>query len=129
MNTVQVRAVRSVIPDFKGVSSGLFEGFRLTVRRGVSLGLVLFLALSTLSILNRGTDFLQSAMANSVKSGHGASRNLVIPRRVTVPASVYAVRTPRASVPQESARETLRETGYFLNELKHFTQTLARFGK
>ena len=45
MNTVQVRATRSVIPDFKGVSSGLFEGFALSVRRGVSLGLVLFWAL------------------------------------------------------------------------------------
>ncbi len=107
-----------------------FEEIRMLVLKGISLGLVLFLALTTLSFLNFSVDSFQDAVKKQVKVQNlGSPRQLMIPRRVAVRTPVYAAYSTGVSRQSYSPRETVRESSYFLNEVQYLMSTLGRFGK
>ncbi len=120
----------------------LKEGFgelAFLVRRGLSLGVMLFLALTTLSFLNRGAGYLEaSAKFSAVGKRSEAvvvapvARNLVIPRHTAArPSSGYAFQPALAvsTYSPKTARDTLRESGYLINEIDSFARSLARLGR
>ena len=106
------------------------------VKKGIGLGVVLFLALTTLSFLNQSTHFLKEFGGARVAdvmppvSDRVVSQvpsNLLAQRPVMTAATVWD-RSPNRGV-QMNARDTLRESGYFVGELERFTRTLSRLAQ
>lgn len=113
-----------------------FSEFVCLIKKGIGLGVVLFLALSTLSFLNQGTHLLKEFSGARVADvmprvsdrvvSQGPS-NLLAQRPVLSAATVWD-RSPNRG-DQMNARDTLRESGYFVGELERFTRTLSRLGQ
>ena len=131
---------RTLNQSIKAVVSVFFGEVVSLVRKGISLGVVLFLALATLSVLNRSADFLKDSsktrndqsILRGVSYGSGSAvsqgpRNLLVPRYVSVVPAV-SFRQERHSAPT-NARDTLRESGYFVSDLDRFSRTLSQFGR
>jgi len=113
----------------------VFERVKVLVRRGLSLGLVLFLALSTLSMMNRGVDSIGSFLGLKKQERVAAPafdspRVLMVPRASQGYASAYSYRPPTGGGRGTSnTRDTIRESSYFLNALRDFSNSLGRFAK
>ncbi len=129
---------RSFSWSLKGILKESFSELVFLVRRGLSLGVMLFLALTTLSFLNRGTGYLEASskkLAAETQSGSitpSVPRNLVIPRHAgAIPHPAYAFQPAFAvsTASPKNARETLRESGYLVSEIDQFAKSLARFGR
>ena len=127
---------RRLKQGIKAAAVGVFGEAASLVRRGISLGVVLFLALTTLSALNHSANFLKNSgkasVGKVVKHENGitaaqGTRNLWVPRVASV-RPVYVARQENRSV-SRNAQDTLRESGYLIGELGTFSGTLARFGK
>jgi hypothetical protein len=129
MKVLVTNEPRRIVPYLKGVIMGMLKETALLVRRGLSLGVVLFLALSTLSTLNRGADYLEASVKNSTKLSHVAPRSLTVPKRVTGSWSAYAFRPAVRAEAGLDAVKTLRESSYFLSTLRDFTRSLMRLGR
>jgi len=124
-----VQMVKVAVDEF-------FGEFVCLVKKGIGLGVVLFLALTTLSFLNQGTGFLKDlgsvrvaqfmtrGSSSAVSQGPG---NLLVQRPVLVAPTVWD--RPESRRVQTNARDTLRESGYFVGELERFARTLMRLGK
>ncbi len=111
----------------------VFERVKVLFRRGLSFGLVLFVALSTLSILNRGTDSFGEFLGlkkHGVAPADDTPRMLLVPRTSQGYTSAYSYRPPTGSGRgTSSTRDTIRESSYFLNALQDFSNSLGRFEK
>ena len=103
--------------------------------RGMSLGFVLFVALSALSLLNRGMDSFESAFKRSgVTQGpqFGTSGYSGVG---LAPASYGVKRQPQTSGTTsrfgkaQDTRDVIRESGYFVSAAESFTRSLSRFSK
>ena len=98
----------------------------------------LFLAFTTLSFLNQGAGYLKASLVKPVvvKQSEAAvpsfSRGNVNVRQAVVGQVSGRVFRP-AVIPEayspKNTRDTLRESGYLVNELESFARTLARFGR
>ncbi len=115
-----------------------FSELALLMRKGLSLGVMLFLALTTFSFLNRSAGYLEASVKNSAAGKRSevivpsVPRNLVIPRHTAArPSSTYAFQPAIAAAPYgpKNARDTLRESGYLVNEVDQFARSLARLGR
>ena len=82
--------------------------------------------------------YLEASMKNSVAGKRSEAimpsvpRNLVIPRHTAArPSSTYAFQPAIAAAPYspKDARDTLRESGYLVNEIGQFARSLARLGR
>lgn len=126
----------TMIGKFKAIVSEFFGNLGALVKKGIGLGVVLFLALTTLSVLNQGQSFLISLVKERVAQvvapigqmtqPQGVSP-VMIQRPVLTAPVVYPRQASRSS--QTDARGTIRESGYFVGEIERFMRTLARFGK
>ncbi len=105
--------------------------------RGLSLGFVLFVALSALSLLNRGMDSFESTFKGTgVRQGpqFGTSGYSGIGAGLT-PASYGVKRQPQTSGATsrfgkaQDTRDVIRESGYFVSSVESFTRSLSRFSK
>ena len=65
MKSIEYEEDRSLNAFFKVLVKGIFRQILMLFGRGLSLGFVLFLALSTLSLLNRGMDFFDHSSKGS----------------------------------------------------------------
>ncbi len=120
-----------MVPYVKGTLREAFEGFRTSVKRGISFGIVLFLALSTFSVLSWSVQYLEVSVRNTLRSSaevHSTAprRAEVFYRRVPMKPFVSAQVRAQGSL---NARDVIRESSYFLNTLDNFGRSLARFGK
>ena len=130
MREIEYSELRENVPLFnaRGFAKGFFKEVASSLRKGVSLGLVLFLALGTLSILNRGANFVEVSFKERLKPGREIPRNLVIPR--IYPAYVSLPSRPfGAAEPKGTMRDRLRESTYLLDAAERFSRTLGRFGR
>lgn len=112
---------------------GIFSHILMLFGKGWSLGFVLFLALSTLSLLNRGMDSLSSSSKIS-KAGLSQRQNF----QTTAPVlgmPYHAASQPNSggTLPRSdqarNARDTIRESGYFVSSVESFVRSLGRFSK
>lgn len=129
---------RSFVGSFGKFLKGLFLEFTSWIRKGLSLGVMLFLAFTTLSFLNRGVGYLEGSLEKPVIAKQPeavappVSRgNVNVSRAVVDPVSRYVAQpvVVRETYSPRSTRDALRDTGYLVNELESFTRTLARFGR
>ncbi|MFH0986037.1 MAG: hypothetical protein V1882_11010 [Candidatus Omnitrophota bacterium] len=138
MKLLETSEPRGSGKSFVGVLKGVFVEFACWIRKGLSLGVMLFLAFTTLSFLNRGAGYLEASLAKTEvrKQSEAAvpsfSRGNVNVRQAFVGQVSGRVYRP-AVIPEayspKNTRDTLRESGYLVNELESFARTLARFGR
>ena len=133
MKAIKYQEDRSLSVFVKGLVKGIFSVILMLFGKGLSLGFVLFLALSTLSLLNRGMDSLDSF---SKKSSAGLSQ------RQTFQTAAPGSRLPYRAISQpysggantrlnktQDARDAIRESGYFVSSVESFMRSLGRFSK
>lgn len=124
---------RSLNLFFKVLVMGIFRQILMLFGRGLSLGFVLFLALSTLSLLNRGMDFFDSSSKGS-KAGLVKQQSFQAAPQVSgapyrVAYQPYSSGAYTRSNKTQDARDTIRESGYFVGSVESFMRSLARFSK
>ena len=126
----------TMIQKCVAIVSEFFRDLGALVKKGIGLGVVLFLALTTLSVLNQSQSFLKSLVKQRVEQviapisqmtqPQGMSP-VIVQRSVYAAAAVYPKQASRSV--QTDARGTIRESGYFVGEVERFMRTLARLGK
>ncbi len=117
----------------KRLVKGIFSVILMLFGKGLSLGFVLFLALSTLSLLNRGMDSLDSS---SKSSKAGLSQRQTFQTAAPVSRLPYRVMSQpysggantRLNKTQDT-RDAIRESGYFVSSAESFMRSLGRFSK
>ncbi|HRK61703.1 MAG TPA: hypothetical protein PLY88_04045 [Candidatus Omnitrophota bacterium] len=132
MEAIEYEEKRSLNAFLKVFVKGILQQILILFGRGLSLGFVLFLALSTLSLLNRGMDFL-GISSNGSKSG-----SVKQAQTFQSPVSVSAYRVnpqpynsgayTRSNKTQDT-RDAIRESGYFVSSVESFVRALSRFSK
>jgi len=133
MKAIEYKEDRSLIVFLKVFVRGIFSHILMLFGKGLSLGFVLFLALSTLSLLNRGMDTLSS-------SSKGSKAGLSQRQKFQTAAPVLGLPYRAASQPNsggtftrsnqaQNARDTIRESGYFVSSVESFVRSLSRFSK
>ena len=133
MKAIEYQKDRSLKVFLKHLVKGIIGQILMLFGKGLSLGFVLFLALSTLSLLNRGMDFLDSS---SKKSSAGLSQRQTFQTAASVSRLPYHVNSQpysggaytRSGKTQET-RDAIRESGYFVNAVESFMRSLSRFSK
>lgn len=133
MKSIEYKEDRSLSMFLKVIVRGIFSQILMLFGKGLSLGFVLFLALSTLSLLNRGMDSLSSSSKGS-KAGLSQRQNfqtaapvLGLPYRVASQPNSGGTFT--RSNQAQNARDTIRESGYFVSSVESFVRSLSRFSK
>ncbi len=133
MKAIKYQEDRSLSMFLKVIVRGIFSQILMLFGKGLSLGFVLFLALSTLSLLNRGMDSLSSSSKGS-KAGLSQRQNfqtaapvLGLPYRAA--SQPYSGGTFTRSNQAQNARDTIRESGYFVSSVESFMRSLSRFSK
>jgi len=133
MKAIECKEGRSLIAFLKVFVRGIFSYILMLFGKGLSLGFVLFLALSTLSLLNRGMDSLSSSSKVS-KAGLSQRQNfqtaapvLGLPYRAASQPNSGGTFT--RSNQAQNARDTIRESGYFVSSVESFVRSLSRFSK
>ena len=133
MKAIEYQEDRSLSVFLKVLVRGIFSQILMLFGKGLSLGLVLFLALSTLSLLNRGMDSLSSSSKGS-KAGLSQRQNFQAPASVLglpyhAASQPYSGGTLTRSNETRNARDTIRESGYFVSSVESFVRSLGRFSK
>ncbi|PIQ87578.1 MAG: hypothetical protein COV74_00470 [Candidatus Omnitrophica bacterium CG11_big_fil_rev_8_21_14_0_20_45_26] len=116
-----------VTPSCQTVLTGLFNRIRRLIQSGLSMGLVLFLALATLSVLNQGVEFIQASFTGQMTQG-GQPIQAAVPRmRPMTARALYAYGEERFLSGPIEARQMIRESTNLLNSLRLLTHSLERF--
>jgi len=126
---MEARLRHMTVPKIRVVSNNVVRGFAVIFRSGLKLGTVLFVALTTVSLLNGGTHYLEGKLKGSLKPSRETSGNLVIPRRPHGASSVHAFK-PAVSVKRRGEnRLLLKESSHLLNEFDRLARILVRLGR
>jgi hypothetical protein len=133
MKSIEYEEDRSLNLLFKVFVMGIFRQILMLFGRGLSLGFVLFLALSTLSLLIRGMDFLDSSSKGN-KAGQVKQQNFQAASQVSgtpyrVISQPYVSGAYTRSNKTQDTRDAIRESGYFVSSVESFMRSLARFSK
>jgi hypothetical protein len=135
MKTIDVSGSRKMSHVIKGSLVGVLIGIGISIQRGVSLGFVLFLALSTLSLLNLGADKIEASFKDVfvTKKVEAKSNPVITPARTTVRPVVIYQKPPVVSTVSRGSNgdltKTIRESGYLVNAVESFTRSLGRFAQ
>ena len=122
---LEIIGEREISVNVRHVSRNFWARFRILTGTGVSLGFVLFVALTTVTLKNRSSNFVGAAWKRNLERRlNEPSRNFVIPR--TPNYSPVRVFRPTVVVrrPTEDYR-MVQEKRLLWNDLwGHFNQTL-----
>ena len=126
MKVLEIRNGRKITPNVKMVSSGVLSQFASWFRAGLGLGVMLFVAFTTLSALGHSADWIQGAAKQSRYVKQGQVRDLVIPKASHVlPATVL-----RPAVIVEKDQDdyrVIREQNRFVTDLVgNLSRTVSR---
>lgn len=112
------------------VTAGLLKHLASLVSKGMSFGLVLFLALSTLSFLNHGAGYLEVSLKKTMKKTQDMPGTVMVSyARPREASSAYAARPAQKAEPAQDMPRVIRESRDFVSELGYFARTLERFGR
>ncbi len=118
MKNTEIQERRPIAPNVKMVSKGVFQQFVAWFRAGLGLGLMLFVALNTFSVLSHGANWLEGS------AKQGQSRD---PRQGFSPAlpktdPVAPVRVVRSTVAVQQSQDDyrmFREKARFVTDLSN----------
>ncbi|MDA9101157.1 hypothetical protein N9K06_00625 [Omnitrophica bacterium] len=118
MNVLEIKNRRQTAPNAKAVSRSILNQFALWLRAGVGLGVMLFMAFTTLGALGHGADWIQGAGKPGRSWNQGQGHGLVIAKAYGPPAQV--------SRPAKDPR-IIREQNRFVSDLLgHLSRTVGR---
>ena len=133
MKAIENQEDRSLSMFLKVFVRGIFSQILMLFGKGLSFGFVLFLALSTLSLLNRGMDSLSSSSKGN-NAGLSQRQNFQMAAPVSrlpyrAVSQPYSGGAYTRSNQGQNARDTIRESGYFVSSVESFMRSLGRFAK
>ena len=115
MKKTEIQETRQVAPNVKTVSRGVFQQFVAWFRAGLGLGLMLFVALTTFSVLSHGANWIEgSAKQGQLRDpGQGFSPELT---KTDPAAPVRVVRSTVAVQQSPDDYRMFREQARFVTD-------------
>ena len=111
------------------VSNGVFQQFVTWFRAGLGLGLMLFVALTTYSVLTHGANLIRGSVMQGQSKDPGRGFGPVLPK--TVPAA--PVRVIRSTVTAQKSQDDyrmFREQARFVTDLSdNVSRTVSRLAR
>ena len=129
MKMMEIQERRPIAPNVKTVSKGVLQQFVSCFRAGLGLGLMLFVALTTFSVLSHGANWIKGSVAQ------GQSRD---PRQGFSPVlsnadPVAPVRVVRSTVAVQKGQDDyrmFREKARFVTDLSNnVSRTLSNLAR
>jgi len=118
MKMMEIQERRPIAPNVKMVSKGVFQQFVSWFRAGLGLGLMLFVALTTFSVLSHGANWIEG----SVKQGQSRdSRQGFSPvlSKMEIAAPVRVARSTVAVQKSQDDYRMFREKARFVTDLSN----------
>ena len=129
MKMMEIQERRPIAPNVKTVSRGVFQQFVAWFRAGLGLGLMLFVALTTLSVLSHGANWIEGS------AKQGQSRDLrqgfspVLPKADPA-APVLGLRSTVAVQKSQDDYRMFREKARFVTDLSNnVSRTLSNLAR
>ena len=116
MKKMEIQDRRQTSPNVKMVSNGVFHQFVTWFRAGIGLGLMLFVALTTFSVLNHGANLIERSAKQGQSKDPGQGFGPALPK--TSPA--VPVRVIRSTVSVQKSQDDyrmFREQARFVTDL------------
>ena len=129
MKTMEIQERRKTSPNVKTVSNGVFHQFVTWFRAGLGLGLMLFVALTTCSVLSHGANLIGESVMQGQSKDSGRGFGPVLPK--TVPATPgRAIRSPVTAQKSQDDYRMFREQARFVTDLSdNVSRTLSRLAR
>ena len=118
MKKTEIQETRQVAPNVKMVSRGVFQQFVAWFRAGLGLGLMLFVALTTLSVLSHGANWIEGSAKQGQSRDPRQGFSPVLPK--TDP--VAPIRVARSTVAVQGSQDDyrmFREKARFVTDLSN----------
>jgi hypothetical protein len=116
MKNMEIQERRQTSPNVKMVSNGVFHQFVAWFRAGLGLGLMLFVALTTFSVLTHGANLIGGSAKQGQSKDPGQGFGSVLPKAVPV-APVRVVRSTVAVQKSQDDYRMFREQARFVTDL------------
>jgi len=129
MKTMEIQDRRPFSPNVKMVSGGVFRQFVTWFKAGVGLGLMLFTALTTLSVLSHGAIWLEGSAKQGQLRESRQGGNPVLPK-VDYAAPIRVVRSSAAFQKSQDDYRMFREQSRLVTDLTdNLSRTVSRLAR
>ena len=118
MKMMEIQERRPIAPNVKTVSKGVFQQFVSWFRAGLGLGLMLFVALNTFSVLSHGANWLEGSAKQGQSRDPRQGFSPVLPKTDPV-APVRVVRSTVAVQQSQDDYRMFREKARFVTDLSN----------
>ena len=118
MKMMEIQERRPIAPNVKTVSKGVFQQFVAWFRAGLGLGLMLFVALTTFSVLSHGANWIEGSARQGQSRDPRQGFSPVLPKA----DSVVPVRVVRSTVAVQQSQDDyrmFREKARFVTDLSN----------
>lgn len=118
MKMMEIQERRPIAPNVKMVSKGVFQQFVSWFRAGLGLGLMLFVALTTFSVLSHGANWIEG----SVKQGQSRDPRQGFSPVLSKTEIAAPVRVARSTVTVQKSQDDyrmFREKARFVTDLSN----------
>ena len=129
MKIMEIQERRQTSPNVKMVSKGVFQQFVTWFRAGLGLGLMLFVALTTFSVLTHGANLIEGSAKQGQSKDPGQGFGSVLPKAVPV-APVQVIRSTVTVQKRQDDYRMFREQARFVTDLSdNVSRTLSRLAR
>ena len=118
MKNMEIQERRPIAPNVKTVSTGVFQQFVAWFRAGLGLGLMLFVALTTFSVLSHGANWIEGSAKQGQSRDPRQGFSPVLPKMDTA-APVRVVRSTVAVQQSQDDYRMFREKARFVTDLSN----------
>ena len=118
MKSAEIQERRPIAPNVKTVSKGVFQQFVAWFRAGLGLGLMLFVALTTFSVLSHGANWIEGSAKQGQSRDPRQGFSPVLPKMDTA-APVRVVRSTVAVQQSQDDYRMFREKARFVTDLSN----------
>ena len=118
MKMMEIQVRRQVAPNVKMVSKGVFREFVTWIRRGIWLGLMLFVALATFSFLSHSANLLEGSAKQGQSRDPKQGFSPVLPK-TDFAAPVRVVRSTVTAQKSQDDYRMFREKARFVTDLSN----------
>ena len=129
MKKTEIQETRQVAPNVRTVSRGVFQQFVAWFRAGLGLGLMLFVALTTFSVLSHGANWIEGSAKQGQSRDPRQDFSPVLPK--TGPAApVQVVRSTVAVQKSQDDYRMFHEQARLVTDLtNNLSRTLSSLAK
>jgi len=118
MKMMEIQERRPIAPNVKTVSKGVLQQFVSWFRAGLGLGLMLFVALTTFSVLSHGANWIKGSVKQGQPRDPRQGFSPVLPKSDSA-APVRVVRSTVAVQKSQDDYRMFREKARFVTDLSN----------